>query len=451
MQRSTKRTLIWGILLAIIIALASWVDSPKHPSITIGSFTRDLNIKLGLDLKGGTSLEYRADVDTASGQDPSEALAGVRDVIERRVNAFGISEPIIQTKKIGNEYRVVVELAGIQDPEEAKALIGKTPTLDFRREPTAEEIKQLLQANSAETFTGELFVPTGLSGKNLKKATVDFDQVTGIPQITLKFDAEGTALFAKITKENIGKRIAIYVDGVAIQAPTVQSEIPDGNAVITGTYTLAEAKQVVRDLNAGALPVPIELIGQSIINPSLGKTAIAQSMQAGFIGIIAVIAWMIFRYRLPGLIASLALIIYVILFFAIMKLIPVTLTLAGIAGFIMSIGMAVDANILIFERFRENIRNGKTVPFALKEGFNAAWSSISASNISSLITGFVLYGFGTSIVRGFALTFSLGIVLSMFTAITISKGMLDILVKNPKTHTPFLLGATSSVITKQPL
>ncbi|MEO6078007.1 MAG: protein translocase subunit SecD, partial [Candidatus Andersenbacteria bacterium] len=364
------------------------------------------------------------------------------DVIERRVNAFGVSEPIIQTSVVQGEYRVIVELAGVQDPEEAKAQIGQTPTLDFRREPTADELKALIAQNPENALdTSNLFVPTGLSGKNLKKATVEFDQTTGQPQITLNFDADGTKLFADITKANIGKRIAMYLDGAIIQAPTVQSVIPDGRAVITGSYTLEEAKQIVRGLNSGALPVPIELIGQSVISPSLGQTAITKSIKAGLVGIIAVIAWLIFRYRLPGVIASVALIIYVVLFFAVMKLIPVTLTLAGIAGFIMSIGMAVDANVLIFERFRENIKSGKTVAFALKEGFNAAWSSISASNISSLITGFVLYGFGTSIVRGFALTFSLGIILSMFTAITISKSMLNIAFANKKTHTAFLLGA----------
>lgn len=441
MQRSTRRTLLWGIVLAIVVALAGWVDSPKHPSIAIGSFQRDLNVKLGLDLKGGTRLEYRADIDKTKGEDPTEALAGVRDVIERRINAFGVSEPLIQTSVVQGEYRVIVELAGVQDPEAAKAQIGQTPTLDFRREPTADELKALEAANDPSVATGDTFIPTGLSGKNLKQATVEFDQVTGQPQITLNFDAEGTKLFADITKANIGKRLAIYLDGQPIQAPTVQSAIPDGRAVITGSYTLDEAKQIVRGLNSGALPVPIELIGQSVISPSLGQTAITKSIHAGLVGILAVIIWLIFRYRLPGAIASVALLIYVTLFFAIMKLIPVTLTLAGIAGFIMSIGMAVDANVLIFERFRENIRSGKTVTFALKEGFAAAWSSISASNVSSLITGFVLYGFGTSIVRGFALTFSLGIILSMFTAITVSKGILNIVFSNPKTHTPFLLGA----------
>jgi preprotein translocase subunit SecD len=442
MQRSTRKTLFWGIALAIVIGLAGWIDAPKHPHISLASYQRDLNVKLGLDLKGGTRLEYKADIDKTSGQDPTEALAGVRDVIERRVNAFGVSEPIIQTSVVQGEYRVIVELAGVQDPEAAKAQIGQTPTLDFRREPTADELKALTAQNSTTALdTSNLFVPTGLSGKNLKKATVEFDQTTGQPQITLNFDADGTKLFADITKANIGKRIAMYLDGAIIQAPTVQSVIPDGRAVITGSYTLEEAKQIVRGLNSGALPVPIELIGQSVISPSLGQTAITKSIKAGLVGIIAVITWLIFRYRLPGLIASIALLIYVTLFFAVIKLIPVTLTLAGIAGFIMSIGMAVDANVLIFERFRENIKSGKTVAFALKEGFSAAWSSISASNISSLITGFVLYGFGTSIVRGFALTFSLGIILSMFTAITISKSMLNIAFANKKTHTPFLLGA----------
>lgn len=441
MQRSTRRTLVWGILLVIVVTLAGWVDSPKHPHIALGGFTRDLNVKLGLDLKGGTSLEYKADVDPKSSEDPNEALAGVRDVIERRVNAFGVSEPVIQTKKVGNEYRVVVELAGVQDPEQAKAQIGKTPTLDFRREPTSDELKKMLGEGANQTITGDVFVPTGLTGKNLKNATVQFDQVTGQPQITLQFDSDGTKLFAQITKDNIGKRLAIYLDGNPIEAPTVQSEIPNGQAVITGSYTLDQAKQVVRDLNSGALPVPIELIGQNIISPTLGQSAISKSLTAGMVGIIAVIAWMLIRYRLPGAVASIALLIYVTLFFAIMKLIPVTLTLAGIAGFIMSIGMAVDANVLIFERFRENLRNGKTVSFALKEGFNAAWSSIAASNISSLITGFVLYGFGTSIVRGFALTFSLGIVLSMFTAITISRSLLTLILANKRTHKAVLLGA----------
>ena len=438
MQRSMKRQLIWGFVLLIVVGLAGWVASPQHPSIKIGSFTRSLDMKLGLDLRGGTRLVYRAKVDAASGQAPEESLAGVRDVIERRVNSFGVSEPVIQTNRVGEEYRVIVELAGIQDPEEAKRLIGQTPTLDFRKQNPDFNVDAQL-ATDDPTLQDKLFIPTGLTGKNLKRANVEFDQITGIPQISLEFDSEGTKLFAELTKENIGKRIAIYLDGVPIQIPVVNTEITNGKAIITGSYSLDEAKEVVRGLNSGALPVPIELIGQSIVGPSLGQTAITKSLFAGTVGLLAVVVWMIFYYRLPGLVASIALVIYTVLFLAIMKLIPVTLTLAGIAGFIMSIGMAVDANILIFERFRENIKSGKTIPFALKDGFIAAWSSINASNVSSLLTGVVLYAFGTSIVRGFAVTFCLGIILSLFTAITISRGMLTFLFSFPATHKKWLL------------
>lgn len=433
MQRSTKRRLWWGLVVLILVGLSAWVASPWHPSIAIGSFQRDLTYKLGLDLKGGTRLIYRAKIDAINGQDPAEALAGVRDVIERRVNSFGISEPLIQTNKSGDEYRVIVELAGVQDPEEAKKLIGQTPLLDFRKETTDNS------EQSTDSVAIPLFEQTGLSGKNLKRATVEFDQVTGTPQINLEFDSEGSDLFAKITKENIGKRIAIYLDGIPISAPVVQSEITNGQAVISGGFALDEAKQLVRNLNSGALPVPIELIGQTVIGPSLGKTAINKSLLAGTVGLAAVMVWMIFYYRLPGIVASIALIIYAILFLAIIKLLPITLTLAGIAGLIMSIGMAVDANVLIFERFRENLKLGKTVQFAFKEGFTSAWSSINASNVSSLITGVVLYGFGTSIVRGFALTFAMGTIISMFTAITVSRGLLALVFTMQWTHKKWML------------
>ncbi len=435
MQRSTKRQLLWGFVLLIAIGLSAWVASPKHPSISIGGFQRDLNMKLGLDLRGGTRLIYRANLESIPDQDPAEALAGVRDVIERRVNSFGVSEPLIQTNRVGEEYRVIVELAGVQDPDEAKELIGQTPLLEFRKEGTAPDTG----TDNIDQLIGGIFEPTGLSGKHLDRAVVNFDQVTGTPTISLEFDKEGSELFASITKENIGKRLAIYLDGVPISAPVVQTEITNGQAVISGGFSLEEAKFLVRNLNSGALPVPIELIGQSIVGPTLGKTAIDKSLIAGTIGLFAVMFWMIIYYRLPGLVASITLVIYTLFFLAVMKLIPVTLTLAGIAGFIMSIGMAVDANILIFERFRENIRAKKTIPFSLKEGFAAAWSTIYASNVSSLLTGFVLYAFGTSIVRGFALTFSLGIVLSMFTAITLSRGILTLVFSMPWTHKKWLL------------
>ncbi len=437
MQRTMKRRLLWGILTLILVGTAGWIASPKHPSITIGSFHRDLNIKLGLDLRGGTRLVYRANVDTSTQQDPAEALAGVRDVIERRVNSFGVSEPLIQTNRVDDEYRVIVELAGVQDPDEAKRLIGQTPLLEFRKEGNLENLN--IDAENQDQILGNFFEKTELGGRHLKRAAVNFDQVTGVPQINLEFDKEGSDLFAQLTKENIGKRLAIYLDNVPISAPVVQSEITNGQAVISGGFSIEEAKQLVRDLNSGALPVPIELIGQSIIGPSLGQTAIQKSLYAGIAGLALVMVWMTVYYRLPGLVSSIALVIYVVLFLAIIKIIPITLTLAGIAGFIMSIGMSVDANVLIFERFRENLKQKKTVPFALKEGFNAAWSSINASNVSSLLTGLVLYAFGTSIVRGFALTFSIGIILSLLSAITITRGLLHIILAHPATHKKWLL------------
>lgn len=445
MRADTKKQVIQGVILAVLLGLAIWIDIPQHPSISIGSFQRDLNLKLGLDLQGGAHLVYRATVDKNAVEDPAEALAGVRDVIERRVNVFGVSEPVIQTNRVGNEYRVIVELAGVFDADEAIRLIGETPQLDFRKEIDSQEAIDQLNIDSPDVnIAGPMFQRTELTGKDLKRATVNFDQVTGTPEVNLEFNGEGSDLFAALTKENIGKRIAIYLDDVPISAPVVNAEITNGRAVITGGFTLEEARQLARRLNAGALPVPIELIGQQTVGPSLGQLSLKQSLVAALVGLAAVALWMIIYYRLPGLVASVALVAYALFFLALVKLLPVTLTLAGIAGLIMSLGMAVDANVLVFERFRENIRAGRSTQSALTEGFKEAWSSIWASNISSLITGFVLYGFGTSIVRGFALTFSIGIILSMISAIVITKGLLTLTLIPNATHKPWLLGARTS-------
>lgn len=426
----------------MLLVLAVWIAGPWHPRVQWGAFERDLNVKLGLDLQGGAHLIYRANVDQAVAEDPQEAMAGVRDVIERRVNAFGVSEPVVQTNRVGDEYRVIVELAGVHDTQLAIDLIGETPQLDFRIEKEGEAALENIDGAEGG-IVGPLFEPTELTGKHLSRAIVEFDQFSGTPQVTLEFNGEGSELFATITRENLGKRVAIYLDGVPISAPVVQAEITNGRAVITGGFALEEAKQLARRLNAGALPVPIELIGQQTIGPTLGERSIAQSIQAGIVGLLAVAVWMIFYYRLPGVVASVALVMYAVFFLALIKLIPVTLTLAGIAGFILTVGMAVDANVLIFERLRENLRNGKTVRYASKEGFQEAWESIKASNISSLLTAAVLYGFGSSIVRGFALTFALGTVLSMFTAITLTRGMLNMTLANKATHKGWLLGVRS--------
>ncbi|MEX1111941.1 MAG: protein translocase subunit SecD [Candidatus Andersenbacteria bacterium] len=439
MKTRTRNRILGTVGLVATVALAAWVASPYHPSLTIGQFHRDLNVKLGLDLQGGSHLIYRARLNEDAIQEPAEALAGVRDVIERRVNAFGVSEPVIQTNQVGEEYRVIVELAGVHDPDEAIARIGETPQLDFRREIDNAETE--LNVDGENIIVPQLFEPTGLTGEHLDNAVVEFDPVSGIPTVSLNFDREGTGLFAELTRESLGKRIAIYLDGVPRSAPVVQAEITNGTAVISGGFTIEEANDLARSLNAGALPVPVELIGQQVVGPTLGQVSIDQSIRAGLYGLLAVVVWMVVYYRLPGLVAAVALAIYAVFFLTIIKLIPVTLTLAGIAGFILSIGMAVDANVLIFERFRENIRGGKTPSYALKEGFTEAWESIYASNVSSLFTAFILYAFGTSIIRGFAVTFALGILLSMFTAIVITRGMLTVVLSPKATHKPLLLGA----------
>ncbi len=436
-----KRRLAALSAIAVLTALAVWIDGPWHPRIAIGEWRRDLTVKLGLDLQGGSHLVYRADVSGISSTDVPDLLAGVRDVIERRVNAFGVAEPVVQTNRAGDEQRIIVELAGVHDPREAIRLIGETPQLDFRREVNQEEASAQFNIDDPASISGPIFERTQLSGKHLKRSSVSFDPVIGQPQVALEFNSEGAELFAELTKQNLGRRIAIYLDGVPISAPVVQAEITNGQAVISGGFSLAEAKQLSQRLNAGALPVAIELIGQQSVGPSLGQTAIRQSMVAGGIGLIAVIVWMIIFYRLLGIVASLTLVLYALYFLAIVKLLPVTLTLAGVAGFILTVGMAVDANVLIFERWRENLRDGKAIDFALSDGFRDAWDSIKASNVSSLLTALIPYSFGTSIVRGFALTFAIGIILSMFTAINITRTLLFIILSRRKLHRPFWLAA----------
>lgn len=441
MLRQTKNH-IWHLLtIVLVFGLSVWIAGPWHPTLVVGSLVRDLNLKLGLDLQGGSHLVYKATIDPNTIDSPDDALAGVRDVIERRINLFGVSEPVVQTNKVGDEYRVIIELAGVFDINEAIKLIGETPQLDFRKE-VEDASNAAINTDAADSdILGPLFEQTDLSGRHLKRATVSFDQLSGTPEVNLEFNGEGADLFAQLTRESVGKRIAIYLDNVPISAPVVNAEITAGKAVITGGFTLQEAKELAQRLNAGALPVPVELIGQQTVGPSLGQKSLQQSLYAGLIGLIAVVVWMTGYYRLPGFIASVSLLMYTAFFVAIVKILPITLTLAGVAGLIMSIGMALDANVLIFERFRENLRAGRSVEYSLREGFKEAWGSIWASNISSLISAFVLYGFGTSIVRGFALTFALGIVLSMFTAIVVTREILRVTLQSKRTHKQWLLGA----------
>ncbi len=407
----------------------------------------DVPFKLGLDLQGGTHLIYEANLSTISEEDYSSAMQGLRDIIERRINIFGIQEPLVQTQEAAGHYRLIVELAGIKDPAEAIKMIGQTPFLEFKEQRTEEEIQRIadkikeIEDKNLTTleeiqqvpdwqlvFEDPYFKPTDLTGKYLKKADLNFDPNTSKPLISLQFNDEGSKIFEDLTANNVGKQIAIYIDNVQLSAPVVQEKITGGRAQITGSFTLVSAKELVRNLNAGALPVPIELISQQSIGPTLGAVSLQKSLVAGIYGFLAVVIFMTAFYRLPGLFASLALAIYIALVMAIFKLVSVTLTLAGIGGFILSIGMAVDANVLIFSRMREELALGKGFGVSLEEGFRRSWSAIRDGNFTTLLVAAILFAFGTSFIKGFALTLSIGILLSMFSAIIITRTLLRVFV-----------------------
>ena len=374
-------------------------------------------------------MVYEANLSSIGEEEYGSSMQGLRDIIERRVNLFGVQEPVVQTQETAGSYRLIVELAGVKDPALAVQMIGQTPYLEFQ-EPK-ENYEEILRHNQevVEGGEGEVenpFQTTSLTGKYLEKAEVGFDQTAYMPLVHLQFDQEGSKIFEELTSRNIGKPLPIFIDGLPISIPTVQEEISGGKAQITGNFTIEEAKVLVRNLNAGALPVPITLISQQSVGPTLGALSLRESLRAGLIGFLAVIVFMILFYRLPGLLASLALVVYVAVLLAVFKLIPVTLTLAGIGGFILSIGMAIDANILIFSRMKEELKEGKSFLQAIDDGFSRAWPSIRDGNLTTLIVAAILFGFGTSFIKGFALTLSLGILLSMFSAIIISKNFLKL-------------------------
>ena len=380
--------------------------------------------RFGLDLVGGTELIYRAD--TSKVEDVSSAMETLKEVIERRVNIFGVSEPIIQTESAGlvfgnRDERLIVELPGVTDIDKAVALIGETPILEFQL--ARKEIQEIVAANP-EVATADLFILTELTGRYLARARVEFDPTTQAPLVGLEFNERGKEIFAELTRTHKGDILAIILDGNLLSAPVIQDEISDGKAIITGTFTAEEARALVRNLNYGALPVPITLASSQTIGASLGEVALKAGVHAGIIGFIILSIFLILWYRLPGVISVVALVIYIIISLSIFKLIPVTLTAAGMAGFILSIGMAVDANVLIFERAKEELKKGKSIHDSLHEGFRRAWLSIRDSNISSIITALVLFWLGTSAVKGFALTLGVGVLISMFTAITVSRTFL---------------------------
>ncbi len=389
---------------------------------------------LGLDLSGGSHLVYQADVSKIDPASVGDAMKSLRDVVERRVNTFGVSEPLVQVEQSSfsdsnNSHKLIVELPGVTDVQEAAQSIGATPSLEFKIVSAKEY--QAFQASttvSNESTTTQqaaylaLFQPTGLTGRMVSKASLEFNQSTNQPLVGLIFTSEGKDLFAKITKEHIGDYLGIFLDGTPISVPVIQDVITDGQGQISGNFTNDTASKLVRDLNYGALPVPITLISTQTIGPTLGAAAVNGGIRAGIIAFILISAFLVVWYRLPGLVAVIALGVYTAIMLALFKFIPVTLTAAGIAGFIITIGMAVDANILIFERMKEELARGRGTFDAMHEGFARAWTSIRDSNVSSIITGAILYYFGsTSVITGFALVFVIGVLVSMFTAITASR------------------------------
>lgn len=405
--------------------------------------------KLGLDLSGGTELVYRADTSAVPAAEVADSMAALRDTIERRVNLFGVSEPLVQTEVGGTfagapEERLLIELPGVTDTQKAIALIGQTPVLEFRllkQGATPPPEGQLLSTTTAAA----LFEPDALTGKDLKSAQLEFSQGAGsmsAPQVVLQFNSEGAAKFADLTAKNVGRYFGIFLDGTPISVPVIRESIPNGTAVISGNFTAASARDLARNLNYGALPLPISLLSTQTVSGTLGGAAVKDGMMAGIVGVLVVAVFMIMWYRVPGIIATLALMLYIAFMLAIFLLVPVTLTAAGIAGFILSIGMAVDANVLIFARMKEEIRAGKTAADAIKDGFARAWPSIRDSNISSMITATILFFFGTSIVQGFALVFGLGVLVSMLTAISVSRTFLRALgVQGSSKVTHFLFGS----------
>ncbi len=542
MSKTSKvRLTFLGILVLAI--LSGLIVYPKVPKFMPGNaFFNKFTPRLGLDLQGGAHLVYQADFSKVDTKDKKASLDGVKDVVERRVNTFGVAEPLVQTS---GEDKIIIELAGVFDVNDAIKRIGETPLLEFKEltgtdsatvdqgaidtqnaqnKKLAEEI--LARAIKGEDFatlareysedpgskekdgivdfvkqemldpaygdvifnklsnsqistsivesqfgyhiikkleergTGadkevksqhilflkktaqaqEQWTNTQLSGKQLKSSDVQFDNTTGMAQVGLEFNDEGKQLFADITKRNVGKPVGIFLDGEVITAPKVNEEITGGRAVIEGGFGIQEAKQLSQRLNAGALPVPINLVSQQTVGPMLGKDSLDKSLQAGVWGIILIALFMLFYYRLPGILSIFALLIYSTTVIAIFEIWPVTLTLSGITGFIFSIGVAVDANVLIFERTKEELRRGKDVVDAIEEGFKRAWTSVRDSNYSSIITCVILYYFGSSMIKGFAVTLTIGILISMFSAITVTRTFLRLIASSKMNKHLWLFG-----------
>jgi len=445
MGRNPKRVFIIILILTVISSFISIpenfhigslgpirIDRDIHPptvDFTIGSFRiyKEFRTRLGLDLSGGTHVVLDADMNDIASGDRLNALESAKQVIERRVNFFGVSEPVVQTAYTKDSYRIIVELPGVTNVDQAVSTIGRTASLEFR------EFTDMTEATAAST-AADLYLATksvGITGKDLKRATLTFSTQNGEPEVAIEFTGEGAKKFADATKRLVEKPLPIFLDGFIVSSPVVKQEITDGNAVINGSFTKDTAKMLATQLNAGALPVPVHVVEKKVVGATLGQESVTQSIRAGAIGLLIVAIFMIVKYGFLGLIADIALILYGLFSFAIFRWIPVTLTLPGITGFILSIGMAVDSNILIFERFREEKRNGKPWQIAMELGFGKAWDSIRDANFTTLITCLILFNPGnlqflpsSGLVRGFAVTLFIGVLVGLFTGIVVSRTLI---------------------------
>lgn len=448
------KTLRVFFLIIFLTIIATFIALPKqlsfrgytlkrpnfHVNLLGKDLTNDLDLKQGLDIQGGMQVTLGADMTGIPTTDRQSALDSAKDVITRRVDLYGVNEPVIQTVQSGNDYRITVELAGVNDASQALQLIGTTAQLDFRLLQASPSAKT---ATPSAAMTLDQFKMTGLTGKYLRRSSVTFDQQTGEPEVAMEFNDEGTKMFADITRKNVGQFLAVFLDGFPIVMPQINNEIPNGTAVIKGSFTLERAKQLSIQLNAGALPVPITVLQQSTVGASLGQSSVNESLRAGLIGLALIIIFMISYYGFKGMLASISLIIYAILTVAVYKLFGVTLTLPGVAGLLLTIGMAVDANILIFERMKEEIRSGRIFNQALEIGFQRAWNSIKDANVTTILISLVLINpadfqfLNTSgLVRGFGLTLLIGILISLFTSMVVTKTLMKLFlserVREPK-------------------
>jgi preprotein translocase subunit SecD len=433
-----RRNLRWLLGIVLLVGLASWAILTPEIYLPLGEegFHRK-GMTLGLDLRGGTHLILQADLSGREPEEREDAVEGVKRIIERRINAYGVTEPVIQRQ---GEDRILLQLPGVRDIEEAVRLVGQTAQLDFREIVLDEDDNPVLDEEgnpqwAIATAIGSDGKEKELTGEHFKKAQANVTPQTFQPIVEFEWDKEGAVLFKQVTERNIGKPLGIFLDNELISSPIVRAVIEERGIIESGTWSINEAELLAIQFNAGALPVPVEIVQQQDVDATLGEDSIRKSIMAGVIGLVLVLLFLILYYRLPGVLAGLALLIYGVLVLAIFKLVPVTLTLAGIAAFILSLGMAVDANVLIFERLKEELREKRTFISAVEAGFARAWPAIRDSNVSTFIICGILYWFGArfgaSPIMGFALTLFIGVATSMFTAIVVTRTFLRLLGRSP--------------------